>query len=142
MWNVAGMHPLALRLLPFDQEVAAPRATLVIVARKNLRFAGKHQVAFLDDVCRGHRVIREIGKVVLYAGRWASLRTLQHYIQEAADAQTLVRLEVETRVIVQTLPRHMQFIDAVPPTRRMAVFSNSALPDCGFICFCVVSCSF
>ena len=64
--------------------------------------------------------------IVQYAGRWSSLRTLQHYIQEAAAAQTLVRLDAETRVIVQMLQRHMQFLGFVPPTRRAAIFSNSA----------------
>ena len=65
--------------------------------------------------------------IVQYAGRWASLRTLAHYIQEASAAQTLVRVGVETRALVHELHLHMQILDTPPTTRRMAILSNAQL---------------
>ncbi len=66
--------------------------------------------------------------VVQYAGRWASLRTLQHYIQEASAAQVLIKIEVEARALALWLKRHLVFLDKVQSFKRVEVMSISVFP--------------
>ena len=67
--------------------------------------------------------------IVQYAGRWASVRTLLHYIQEASSSQALLQLPLEARACVIWLRENMRMLDRTPRVPRAAIFDSTSFRE-------------
>ncbi len=122
-WLLAGMHPDA-RI--FTGGAAKFRSLMKLACKAlnitHLKFspaslrAGGATFFFSDGV--------EFGKIK-YRGRWAALHTLEHYVQEAAAALVLVRLEPEILTIIEQLVEFGSVFDA-PPQAPWSLFFSRA----------------